>query len=114
MYYLAERLSRKQLGQLVRLLTGHDYLRGGVWQANGELMRQRLEKDSTCRRCEEEKESAGHLVARCPALAYERWTIFGVFFLQDIGGEGPELVMEMLKKSKAMDWESEGLNADRH
>ena len=103
-------LNRKELGQMIRLLTGHNYLRGGIWQAQGSTDRERTIEISKCRRCQEEIETTSHLIARCPAVAYQRWTIFEKFFITNIEDEEHDKVHKFLCQINIKVWEEDGLN----
>ncbi|KAG8326455.1 hypothetical protein J6590_041140 [Homalodisca vitripennis] len=64
--------------QVIGLITGHGHLRKHLHRVGI------LQEDPLCRRCNEQEETAEHLLFDCPAIARERYAIFGSL---DRGGE---------------------------
>lgn len=104
--------NREGLGKIIRIITGHSYLRGGIWQAQDKETRNRTREAGLCRKCKEEKETAGHLVARCPALAYQRWQWLGRAFVNNMGEENPGLIWGYLADIGAIKWEKDGMKKE--
>ena len=67
-------LNRADLGLMVEMLTGHNRLN---------RHQSLVDKDvpPTCRKCNEEEETAYHIVAACPRLLFKRWEAFRTPFL---------------------------------
>ena len=64
-------LHRKELGLLIQLCTGHNYL-----NYHQHLVYQELE-DDLCRLCLEDTEDSWHLLAECPVLGRIRREVMG-------------------------------------
>ncbi|KAG8287469.1 hypothetical protein J6590_036334 [Homalodisca vitripennis] len=75
----AVKIHQKVLSNLViGLITGHGHLRKHLHRVGI------LQEDPLCGRCNEQEETAEHLLFDCPAIARERYAIFGSL---DRGGE---------------------------
>ncbi|KAG8265569.1 hypothetical protein J6590_092077 [Homalodisca vitripennis] len=57
--------------KVIGLITGHGHLRKHLHRVGI------LQEDPLCRRCNEQEETAEHLLFDCPAIARERYAIFG-------------------------------------
>jgi len=66
-------LDRKDIGVLIRWLTGHNFLR-----RHSHIINPYLNADKTCRACGMAEESAEHVIAECPALDWNRLDAFKV------------------------------------
>ena len=64
------KMDRKDISNMVRAITGHDFRRRHQALMEGEGV-------SACRLCGEEEESSSHLVDGCPRLAGKRMEVFG-------------------------------------
>jgi hypothetical protein len=69
------RLNRDQLRWVVRLLTGHCHLKGHLFKLG-------LINDPICERCQEEDESATHILCDCEAVAHIRFRHRDQFFME--------------------------------
>jgi hypothetical protein len=69
------RLNRDQLRCVVGLLTGHCHLKGHLFKLG-------LINDPICERCQEEDESATHILCDCEAVAHIRFHHLGQFFME--------------------------------
>jgi hypothetical protein len=69
------RLNRDQLRWMVGLLTGHCHLKGHLFNLG-------LINDPICERCQEEDESATHILCDCEAVAHLRFRHLGQFFME--------------------------------
>jgi hypothetical protein len=69
------RLNRDQLRWVVGLLTGHCHLKGHLFKLE-------LINDPICGRCQEENESATHILCDCEAVAQIRFRHLGQFFME--------------------------------
>jgi hypothetical protein len=69
------RLNRDQLRWVVGLLTGHRHLKGHLFKLG-------LIKDPICERCQEENESATHILCDYEAVAQIRFRHVGQFFME--------------------------------
>jgi hypothetical protein len=58
-------LSRKNLGLLIRHITGHSFLRYHRSKINPSI-------NPTCRKCVEAKEESHHIIRTCPTLIWQR------------------------------------------
>ena len=64
------KMNRKNVSNMVRAITGHDFRRRHQTLMEGE-------GNNMCRLCGEEEESSSHLVDRCPRLQAKRMEVFG-------------------------------------
>ncbi|KAG8302636.1 hypothetical protein J6590_028554 [Homalodisca vitripennis] len=71
-------LNRSMSSKVIGLITGHGHLRKHLHRVGI------LQEDPLCGRCNEQEETAEHLLFDCPAIARERYAIFGSL---DRGGE---------------------------
>ena len=62
-------LNRTEIGRMVQFITGHNHLRYHQFLT-------KLHSTSSCRCCGEDRETAWHLFADCPALARDRMFFF--------------------------------------
>jgi ribonuclease HI len=69
-------LKKPELRKLVGVLTGHFYF-------NKHLHTLRLKTSTLCERCEEDEDSAYHLICLCPRYANRRFRILGEFVLSE-------------------------------
>jgi hypothetical protein len=69
------KLNRHQLRWVAGLLTGHCHL-------NGHLFKLGLSNSPTCDRCQEENETATHVLCECEALADFRFRHLGQYFME--------------------------------
>jgi hypothetical protein len=60
---------------VVGLFTGHCHLKGHLFKLG-------LTDDPTCERCQEEDESATHILCDCEATAYLRFRHLGQFYME--------------------------------
>jgi hypothetical protein len=65
--------------QLVGLLTGHCHLKGHLFKLG-------LSDSPTCEKCQEENETATHILCECEALAYLRLCHLGQYFMEPSEG----------------------------
>ncbi|MCF6239054.1 MAG: hypothetical protein L3J79_09665 [Candidatus Marinimicrobia bacterium] len=70
------KLSRYELGHVVQIITGHNYL-------NYHLHNQSKVDSPLCRYCQEDQETSWHLIADCPAFGLSRMQIFCKTFLDE-------------------------------
>jgi hypothetical protein len=68
------KLDRNQLRWVVGLLTGHCHLKGHLFKLG-------LSNCPTCERCQEEDETATHVLCECEALAHRRLRHLGQYFM---------------------------------
>jgi hypothetical protein len=66
---------RNQLRWVAGLLTGHCHLKG-------HLSKLGLSDSPTCERCQEENETATHILCECEAVAYLRLRHLGQHFME--------------------------------
>ncbi|KAG8271338.1 hypothetical protein J6590_065230 [Homalodisca vitripennis] len=64
-------LNRSMSSKVIGLITGHGHLRKHLHRVGI------LQEDPLCGRCNEQEETAEHLLFDCPAIARERYAIFG-------------------------------------
>ena len=64
------KMDRKNLGQMVQFLTGHNKLK------RHKNIQDRVENFYSCRLCEEDEESSFHVIAECPAMQTHRSKVF--------------------------------------
>jgi hypothetical protein len=64
------RMDRIEFSKIVQSLTGHNFFRRHMYIIDPDV-------EAKCRFCQEDDESSWHLIAACPALAYERIQSFG-------------------------------------
>jgi hypothetical protein len=69
------KLNRNQLRWVIGLLTGHCHL-------NGHLLKLGLSNSPICDRCQEENETATHILCECEALAYLRFCHLGQHLME--------------------------------
>ncbi|PNF24898.1 hypothetical protein B7P43_G10162 [Cryptotermes secundus] len=69
------KLNRNQLRWVVGLLTGHCHLKGHLFKLG-------LSDSPTCKRCQEDNETATHILCECEALAYLRLRHLGQYFME--------------------------------
>ncbi|KAG8331027.1 hypothetical protein J6590_050413 [Homalodisca vitripennis] len=74
-------LIRSMSSRVIGLITGHDNLRNHLHRVCI------LQEDSLCSICDEQDETAEHLLFDCPSIARELYAIFGSL---DKGGEFPQ------------------------
>ncbi|KAG8283322.1 hypothetical protein J6590_021223 [Homalodisca vitripennis] len=74
-------LSRSMSSRVIGLITGHGHLRKHLHRVGI------LQEDPLCRMCDEQDETAEHLLFDCPTTAREQYAIFGSL---DKGGEFPQ------------------------
>ena len=77
---------RKKLGQLVQLITGHNWLNYHQHKICQDI-------DPLCRLCKEDSETSWHLIGECPALMERRHEVFHNYFLD----ENPEWTVFQLR-----------------
>ena len=106
---MCRRMNKGELGRLIRAISGHNYLRGGLWQAQGQQKRSETMQESLCRKCNEDKETSDHLLRECPVFSYSRWVTFGEFFLKDTIGYDPKVIWGFFKLQNFDKWEQEGV-----
>ena len=106
---LSRSMNKSELSKLIRGISGHNYLKGGLWQAQGQQKRSETMQESLCRRCNEDKETSDHLLRECPAFSYNRWVTFGEFFLKDTIGYDPKVVWVFFKSQNFDKWEQDGV-----
>lgn len=82
----ALRLNRPNLRLLCGALTGH-------YTCNYMLNKMQIAEERTCRYCLEDDETMEHILAKCPAFAYQRFKIFG----------GSEVMKDAYKKLAVKD-----------
>ncbi|KAG8262065.1 hypothetical protein J6590_061117 [Homalodisca vitripennis] len=75
------------------LITGHGHLRKHLHRVGI------LQEDPLCRMCDEQEETAEHLLFDCPSVARERYAIFGSL---DKGGEFPQ--EDLIGTAETVDW----------
>ena len=68
--------SRRDLGLLVQMITGHNRLRRHESLINPNI-------DPICRWCNEDEETSWHVISECPALWRARRTVFGYHLIQN-------------------------------
>jgi hypothetical protein len=69
------RLNRDQLRWVVGLLTGHCHVKGHLFKLG-------LINDPIYERCQEEDESASHILCDCEAVTHIRFRHLGHFFME--------------------------------
>jgi hypothetical protein len=69
------KLNRNQLRWVIGLLTGHCHL-------NGHLFKQGLSNSPICDRCQEEDQTATHILCECGALSYLRFRHLGQHLME--------------------------------
>ncbi|PNF22726.1 hypothetical protein B7P43_G07139 [Cryptotermes secundus] len=69
------KLNRNQLRWVVELLTGYCHFKGHLFKLG-------LSDSPTCERCQEENETATHILYECEALAYLRLCHLGQYFME--------------------------------
>ncbi len=74
------KLSRERIGRLVRFVTGHAY----VPQTKAIVQGVEESADLQCRLCENDAETAGHIVRKCPALSQRLFDLLGFHTGADI------------------------------
>ena len=86
-------LNRTELGLSVQMLSGHNRLN---------YQEAKIDKgvNSSCRFCEEEDETAYHIVAVCPRLLHKRWECFKEPFLDEEPVWQPWSFLKFLRKAK--------------
>ena len=77
------------------LLTGHADL-------NRHLTLMKVRSDPTCPLCQEEEETALHLLGRCSALSTTRFTLLGLYRMDytDLGNIRWPLLLKLAKASR--------------
>ena len=85
--YAITKMSRLTFGQITRFITGHNFLRRHEQIVHPDPFTSKL-----CRLCENEEETAWHIVAECDCLHKIRGEIFGQYFLVE---EGPWKVSQL-------------------
>ena len=85
--------TRKNLGLMVQMLTGHNFLRRHESLVNPGT-------SPTCRLCREEAESAWHLIGECPMLRTKRWEYLGAPFLDSPPDWRPNKLLQFLLRAK--------------
>jgi hypothetical protein len=68
------KLNREECGEMLRFLTGHNFLNRHQSLVDGTT-------SPLCRLCEEDEETSYHLTAECPVLQTQRKEVFGSEFL---------------------------------
>ena len=91
-------LSRRQLRIVTMFLTGH-----GIFKEH--LCKMGVIADKLCRFCQEEDETAAHLLEDCPRFDYLRYGLFGntQISLTEFAMMKFESVMLFLRKTKLID-----------
>jgi ribonuclease HI len=92
------KLQRREHSLLSQIITGHSYLRRHESLINPEV-------DSICQFCQEDEQTAYHLIMECPSLWQQRWDIFGVAYLSSkdtMAWEVPKVV-QFLREVKLPD-----------
>ena len=76
---------------MIGLLTGHAYL-------NRPLTLMKVRSDPNCPLCQEEEETALHLLGRCSALSTTRFTLLGLYHMDctDLGN----ILLKLAKASR--------------
>ena len=87
-------LNRQNLGMMVQVLSGHNRLRYHQSKMDP------LQQDSSCRFCQEEEETAAHLVCTCPAFWRSRVECFNVTFLEETPEWQVKQLLKFFKKMK--------------
>ena len=71
-----------------------------------------MQQDSSCRFCEEEDETAYHIVAECPRLLHKRWECFKEPFLEEEPVWHPGSLLKFLRKAKIGEMNKRESSAD--
>ena len=87
-------LNRQNLGMMVQVLSGHNRLRYHQSKMDS------LQHDSSCRFCQEEEETAAHLVCTCPAFWRSRVECFNVTSLEETPEWQVKQLLKFFKKMK--------------
>ena len=86
-------LNRTDLGLAVEMLTGHNRL-----NRHESIVDKNV--SPTCRLCEEEEETAYHIIGECPRLLHRRWEAFGQPFLDLDPVWKPRSFLKFLRTAK--------------
>jgi len=92
-------LTRRDLRILIGLLTGHADL-------NRHLTLMKVRLDPTCPLCQEEEETALHLLGRCSALSTTIFTLLGLYHMDytELGNIRWPLLLKLAKASRRFLW----------
>ena len=100
-------LDRKNLGMMVQVITGHNRL-----YYHQSLM-EPMQQDSSCRFCQEEEETAYHLVCTCPRFWRSRMECFNDTFLEETPEWKVKQLLKFLKKMKMTELLNPGIQQDQ-
>ena len=98
-------LNRSELGLSIQILSGHNRL-------NYQESKIDTSVNSSCRFCEEEDETAYHIVAECPRLLHKRWECFKEPFLEEEPVWHPAPFLKFLRKAKIGEMNKRESSAD--